>query len=724
MNIKEMFTFDDLLLKPKYSEISSRSSINLETKINKLKFKHPVIPANMKSIMSYDMAIAIIESGGLAILHRFDSIDEQLELAKEILKNTGAHIAVSIGVQDEDYDNVVKFYNIGIKIFCIDIAHGHSKHCADMIRRIKNIDSDLIVIAGNVATGEGAKFLWEAGADVVKAGIGGGCFAAGTKVLMANGFYKDIESVNPGEFVINKDGKPVKVLNAFCTGKRKVVKLRNNIFYEDTYVTPDHKFWIGDLNTVSKKSISNSGYTKHLDVRSKTVPKKSKFKWKEVSDLKQDVLLFPRNITFNLSETFNICLNKRYGGNYITGTLYKVDSNIIPNYDCGYLFGTFLGDGTANCTEFNNSNSGVVNWYFGKNEVDIVNKLVKCIESIFGKKPEIYSTNNMITIKFYYKPLADFLFDWGKKKDKRLPENLLVNSIEYLQGIYDGLLDSDGHYGADGRNALTNTSKSIIELFNIVNYLLTGIMPNNLKRKTTAGNLKNCKIDNCNQAYDSSVLKNGKVRLTNNYQVVKLLEYSETESVVDVYDLEVDCETHSFIANNTIVHNSICSTRIETGNGVPQLSALNEIYDIKRQLELDYLYNKKPRKLKFIADGGIKNAGDICKALCFADMVMVGNLVAGCEEAPGETIIIDGKSYKDYNGSSTHKSNYIEGVESRVPIKGKFKDVLERLLEGLRSGCSYQGVEDLYSLKSNPEFCRITNAGLKESHPHDVIIKG
>lgn len=172
---------------------------------------------------------------------------------------------------------------------------------------------------------------------------------------------------------------------------------------------------------------------------------------------------------------------------------------------------------------------------------------------------------------------------------------------------------------------------------------------------------------------------------------------------------------------------SLCTTRIETGNGVPQLSALIDVAETQRQLnELErtrtYPHEKK-RVYRFISDGGIKSAGDVVKALCFADMVMIGNLFAGCEEAPGDRIVIDGMSYKKYVGSSTHKTNHIEGVAALVPYKGAMTDILTKLVEGLRSGLSYQGSHNLDELKDNPVFIKITNAGLKESHPHDVIIK-
>jgi IMP dehydrogenase len=159
---------------------------------------------------------------------------------------------------------------------------------------------------------------------------------------------------------------------------------------------------------------------------------------------------------------------------------------------------------------------------------------------------------------------------------------------------------------------------------------------------------------------------------------------------------------------------SLCTTRIETGNGVPQLTALMDVAEARK-------YRLQDSKSAFIiADGGIKNAGDIVKALCFADMVMAGNIFAGCTETPGTVLSIMGKTYKEYRGSSTHKTSHVEGVAAIVPTKGTFKSILDKLIEGLRSGCSYQGAANLQELKEDPEFIRITNAGLIESYPHNI----
>jgi IMP dehydrogenase len=341
MIINEALCFDDVLLTPKYSEIESRSKVDVS--IQSLGLSHPIIPANMKTITGIEMASEIISSGGLAILHRFMPFEEQMEIVRKLMKdntsNVNKQLSVSIGAKENDREYVVKFYSAGIRIFNIDVAHGHSKQCIEMTKWIRNSFKDIFIISGNVATGEGANALWTAGADAIRVGVGNG---------------------------------------------------------------------------------------------------------------------------------------------------------------------------------------------------------------------------------------------------------------------------------------------------------------------------------------------------------------------------------------------SICTTRIETGNGVPQLSALIDVAET-RDYHIKNKFITKP--IYIISDGGANSAGDLVKALCFADLVMTGNLFAGCEETPGEKIEIDGISYKRYVGSSTHKNNHIEGVQAMVHQKGPYKQVLTKLLEGIRSGMSYQGARSLEELRKDPKFVRMTSAGLRESHAHNVIVK-
>ena len=173
---------------------------------------------------------------------------------------------------------------------------------------------------------------------------------------------------------------------------------------------------------------------------------------------------------------------------------------------------------------------------------------------------------------------------------------------------------------------------------------------------------------------------------------------------------------------------SICTTRVVAGIGVPQITA---VYDVARVAQ--------KHNIPVIADGGIKYSGDIVKALAAgANVVMLGSLLAGCEEAPGETEIFQGRSFKVYRGMGSlgamacgSKDRYFqegakklvpEGVEGRVPFKGPVADTIFQLVGGIRSGMGYCGCVDIPTLHEKTQFVRITGAGLKESHPHDIYI--
>lgn len=163
---------------------------------------------------------------------------------------------------------------------------------------------------------------------------------------------------------------------------------------------------------------------------------------------------------------------------------------------------------------------------------------------------------------------------------------------------------------------------------------------------------------------------------------------------------------------------SICLTRINTANGVPSMTSLSSCYDEKASME-----KSLNRKLFIMNDGGCKTPGDVVKALCFADLTMIGNLVSGSSETPGEITLIPGKGqFKSYVGSSTHRGTYSEGVVAKVKYKGDTSAVIQSISEGLRSGLSYQGVYNLVDLKKDPMFVKLTSAGLRESGAHDVIV--
>src|ERR1039457_680515 len=142
LKIKESFSFDDLMLTPKYSDIKSRSEISLSVKLPKgIEVYHPIVPSNMRTIMGFDMAKASIESKGLTKLHRFAPIEEQFELFNKLALEcwSEGYLGVSVGVKPEDKDIVDRWVKAGAKIICIDIAHGDSELCVNMCTYISKI---------------------------------------------------------------------------------------------------------------------------------------------------------------------------------------------------------------------------------------------------------------------------------------------------------------------------------------------------------------------------------------------------------------------------------------------------------------------------------------------------------------------------------------------------------------------------------------------------------
>jgi IMP dehydrogenase len=172
---------------------------------------------------------------------------------------------------------------------------------------------------------------------------------------------------------------------------------------------------------------------------------------------------------------------------------------------------------------------------------------------------------------------------------------------------------------------------------------------------------------------------------------------------------------------------SICTTRIVSGAGVPQLTAIAECSRATRQAGVP-----------LIADGGIKFSGDITKAIAAgADAVMIGSLLAGTDESPGETILFQGRTFKTYRGMGSlgamkgnadrygqdPKDKLVpEGIEGRVASKGPLAELVYQLVGGLKSGMGYCGAPNIHDLQENARFLRVSPAGLRESHVHDVVI--
>ena len=481
-NPNPLYAFDDILIQPQYSDIHSRKLIDLSNNLKNIKFDIPIISSPMDTVTEGEMAVAMYKEGGLGIVHRYNSIEEQCNIILKIKEKNPSidmqKIAAAVGVSDDFQKRVSALHDIGVTTICIDVANGHNDNVKKAIEFCKLNFSDLTIIAGNVATYEGAKFLAEAGVDGIRVGIGSGCFVAGTKVLTENG-QKNIEDIKRGEKVFTHTGKLQTVVETMQFFVKDEIYNINGI-----QCTKNHEFF-----TLKKEEVKS-----HQDPRS------------------------------------------------------------------------------------------------------------------FGK--------------------------WVSAEDLEL-------GVHFLQKFY--------------------------------------------------------------QNYDSM-------------DSVEIKVYDKIKYSGMVYDLTVEND-HSYIANNIVVHNSICSTRVQTGHGVPQVTAITECAKVKENFP----------NVKIIADGGIKNSGDIVKALaCGSDFVILGSLLAGTEESPGDIVTINGKKGKIYRGMASKeaqldwKGSYssYEGVSTTIPYKGKLTEILDDLKRGISSGLSYSGCRSIKEFQENAIIVIQTPAAQFESSTH------
>lgn len=858
MDINYSYSFDDVLISPKFSDVQTRKDISLTTSLSKyIKLNTPIISSPMDTVTEYKMAIEMALNGGLGIIHRFQSIDNQVEMVKKVKRHmcylieepytiqytatidelkilhekynvsgimvvnelnkfvgivSKKDVALHELIQDHkeyvneimtpihnviytnkyDYNNILKLFNkhkiekipilnndftirglvvlknllyfhvnktiasldqngkllvgaaiglnnciehasklvdAGVDVLCIDVANGYNIMVARAVSELKARFPNLTIMAGNVCTKEGFEYLCKAGADCVRVGIGNGCFTEDTKVLMANGTYKNINKIEIGEYVINKYGKPVKVLNVINQGKKQVTKINTNNWHKDIFVTPDHKYWVGDLSTTSYKTIQSGGIAKLLDRKTLTTPKKSKYQWKHIGEIDSEKMftLMPKKYEWLIPENFEIDLAEYNKRGIIANNTIETYGNgrnickryVTSNYKLGYIFGTYLGDGHTQIDD-----SGSCRWSFGLNEYDIANKVKDYIKELLDYECIInIKDKKVISVNCYNKCFTYLLNEFGEKTNKQLPSKYYCGNMDYIKGLYDGLIDSDGYIEYNNTGSVTkgfaNTSEYLIELFNwcCIN-LNTSFC--SMKRKKTVGKLKNINVDNLKQPYYIKIHTSN--RYTKDYVYSKVLS-TELYDTQETWDIEVDCNTHSFIANNAIVHNSICSTRLQTGIGVCQFSALLECNEIAKK------YN-----VAMISDGGhCGKVGNKFKAIAVgAKCVMLGRSLAGTTESPGEIIYKSGKRLKYYRGMASNYANlakqeklgntklntdfHVEGVEGEIEYKGSVKNELQQICNGMRSGMSYLGVYNIDELHNTKvEFTVLTSNGYKET---------
>ncbi|MFN2627270.1 MAG: IMP dehydrogenase [Gaiellaceae bacterium] len=663
------------------------------------------------------------EEGRLRGLITVKDIQKRIQYPESTKDEQGRlRVGAAVGVGPDAVERAQALASAGADLLVVDTAHGHSQGVVEMVRRLKGLLS-LELVAGNIATAEAAEALIDAGADAVKAGVGPGCHAAGTRILLANATYKNIEDVCAGDRVINMQGEPVTVLSAWCTGVRVVIGVRHLASPRETFVTPDHRFWVPDLTTTAAGTLTSRGSTAVL--ARPTRPGTATERWQEIGSAEDDALLLPRRIAFELPA--GLAIELRPAGADRSETVVR------DSYALGYVFGAFLRNGEALLDSTGRAEIARVSWRFGPGDQQTVEKLIACLDALPAVGVGVdRAAGEMTTIRLSSLPWATLLAAFGTGPEKQLPPRFMCASPFYLTGLYDGLVERDHLGAADGAVCFRSSSRQLVELFGVLCFLLRGRFPQSQSEPPGAGGLEGRALSPWRGSYVSRLNVAEANRHPAAYQVVETLGHRKLGVAVPVYDLEVDCPTHSFIADNAIVHNSICTTRVVAGVGVPQVTA---IYDCAQVCAR--------HGIPLVGDGGLTSSGDLAKAIAAgADTIMAGSLLAGVEEAPGDVILLQGERFKEYRGMgslgamkarSYSKDRYFqgdvedvdrlvpEGIEGRTPYKGPLRNIVYQLVGGLRQAMGYCGAATIEEMKG-ARFVRITGAGLRESHPHDVTI--
>lgn len=256
MKLRTALSYDDVLLVPKYSKVISRKDITLESVLDEarnLKFPRPIITSPMDTITEDKMAIQIAKLGGLGIIHRYNTKEQQLEIFLKALKEIpNTQVGVAIGITGDALERATLMTSNGCKILCVDVAHGHLNMVGGFIKTLKAwIPKDVHVMAGNIATPEGAKFLEDAGADSLRVSVGSGCFTPDMKVNTENGL-KDICDVNIGDKVYTHTGELKEVIGGLSYHTKEHLYKINDI-----ECTKNHEFYVVHKDDVDKLTDEN-----------------------------------------------------------------------------------------------------------------------------------------------------------------------------------------------------------------------------------------------------------------------------------------------------------------------------------------------------------------------------------------------------------------------------------------------------------------------------------
>jgi IMP dehydrogenase/GMP reductase len=596
--------FSDVLILPQRSELESRKDIDLEREFT---FKHskytwkgvPIIVSNMDTTGTIEVALELQKYKMITCLHKFY---KYTDIPKELDKN---YYMVSTGIREQDLENLDEIMRHIDPIFiCVDVANGYSTKFLEVVKQVREKYPTKVICAGNVVTSDMAQELViSGGVDIVKCGIGSGCFTSDTKVLMADGKYRNINKIKIGEKVINMRGEAVQVLNVTNQGYKNVISSKNSNWKNSTFVTPDHLYF------------TNSCF------------------WKSIDSLNGAEFKLPENIKWELPETFSVQIDE--------------DKYMKCNEDLGKLFGIILMYAHIKNDSFE---------FIPQNflDIDII------LRNIFQ---DLEHKSNKYLIKMFNQWKTTIFEKDSPYCNNEYPHEFYCTDLDFNKGLNTIL-----------KKYISQLHPSYQHHYEILQF--TELVLN----KTRSA-------------------PNSFLTINNSFS-----------SLEETWDIEVDCDTHSFIADNCIVHNSVCTTRLQTGVGYPQLSCVIECSNTIHGLDAH-----------IVSDGGIQVSGDISKAFGGgADFVMCGSMFAGHNECGGEIVVENGKTYKVFYGMSSSKAmdkyhggvaNYrsAEGKCVKIESKGKISDTVDNMLGGVRSTMTYIGAKKMKNLSKCCTFIKVNN---------------
>lgn len=711
-------------------------------------------------------------------------------------------VAAAIGVTGDYRERADELIKARVDCICIDTAHGHSLRVIEAVRDIRRRYPETQLVAGNVATADATRDLINAGVDAVKVGIGPGsiCFSGDSLILMADSSVKPISGVVVGDSVMTHRGRARRVTKTYehrhrgtmlsvnvggCPGKLRVTP--NHEFLAMTFDVPDSvrrkcgaKYFFGTKRYNTGLHWVRADELKPQDIV--VIPKQNYAERDHVFDMLEfvphynadDTAVWATQVSRNPNaESYNdlaarfattpYIISSIVTANRKTSNAFCVEVNSYLN-KVGYtrvmrakrlrrfvalgsslmrLIGYYIAEGYT----VGKDNNRQARFAFGDHEQAYADDVCRLIGDIFDYHKTITrpTPRHAVEVCAHNHAIARFFERLTPRgaRHKRLPGFVLDQPREHLRQLLIGALRGDGCLTDPRRIAYKTTSPhlahQIAEVFSRLGYLAsiqTYRSSNEMEATSYHVRIGGAQCARFAAEFPELALDfpddvdNRQDVFADDEYIYASIRSVETEANqdLDVYNLEVE-EDHTYIANRVAVHN--CTTRVVTGAGVPQITAIHECATAARG-----------SGVPVIADGGVKFSGDVAKAIAAgADTVMIGSLFAGTEEAPGELILFQGRSFKTYRGmgsigamregsrdrysqesADTENKLVPEGIEGRVPYKGTLADMVTQLIGGLRAGMGYTGCRTIKEFQEQTRFVRITAASLRESHVHDVII--